>query len=285
MDKDPTEGAGFDAGQVDSIQNLDTARMALRWALERLRALEAVNQELSKKAEWEFRMRAKAEEDFKRQWESEKSHSEDVLKRREAQYENEFAAKIGGWEKSYQSLQRELESRRGELQAQEREFQAYCELQKSSVDGERRRMRDEAEREAGGRLAAMESQIQERVGALTDLWRREKEALESQASEWRRQAEEAGRRNRETEEHLVSLEFQARQSAREAAETREDATRRQAERHARETELYRAAEALRTEFEMKRAAIERLKRRALAELKRLLAKRAAAVSGADEEKT
>lgn len=282
MDKDPIEGAGFDAAQVDSIQNLDTARMALRWALERLRALEAVNQDLSKKAEWEIRMRAKAEEDFKRQWESERSHSEDVLKRREAQYERDFAAKIGEWEKGYQALERELEARKGELQAQEREFQAYCALQKSGVEGERRRIRDEAAREAEGRLAAMESQIRERFAALTDLWRREKEALESQASEWRRQAEEARRRARETEERLGSLELQARQSAREAAEAREDAARRQAERYAQETELYRAAEALRADFEKKRAAVERLKRRALAELKSLLAR---AGSGANPGKT
>ena len=39
------------AGELDSIDSLDTAKMTLRWALERLRSLEARNAELQKKYE------------------------------------------------------------------------------------------------------------------------------------------------------------------------------------------------------------------------------------------
>ena len=50
----PSESAPADSGadisaKVDAIQNLETARMALRWSLERLQKLEAENVELKKR--------------------------------------------------------------------------------------------------------------------------------------------------------------------------------------------------------------------------------------------
>ncbi len=50
-----------DLASVESINNLDTARMALRWALERLHALEKLKQELAVSAERDSKARTQAE--------------------------------------------------------------------------------------------------------------------------------------------------------------------------------------------------------------------------------
>ena len=51
----------MDLSSIESINNLDTARMSLRWALERLHALEKAKEELTAKADKELAAREKTE--------------------------------------------------------------------------------------------------------------------------------------------------------------------------------------------------------------------------------
>lgn len=53
-------------GNVDSINNIETARMALRWALERLRALESAKAESGERSTREAKWRVQAEEEVRR---------------------------------------------------------------------------------------------------------------------------------------------------------------------------------------------------------------------------
>ncbi|HAM34455.1 MAG TPA: hypothetical protein DCP85_00810 [Elusimicrobia bacterium] len=67
MDQDTERGPGLSSppslGDLEAINNLDTARMALRWALERLHVLQKNNEELERKAATETAARAQAESD------------------------------------------------------------------------------------------------------------------------------------------------------------------------------------------------------------------------------
>ncbi|MCX5788163.1 MAG: hypothetical protein NTX64_06605, partial [Elusimicrobia bacterium] len=53
----------IDLGEVDKLDNIETARMALRWALERLHTLETAKAEASERLGNEAKWRAQAEEE------------------------------------------------------------------------------------------------------------------------------------------------------------------------------------------------------------------------------
>ena len=76
-----------DPAAIDAINDLDTARMTLRWAMERLRGLEQSHQEASARADWELKMRLKVEEDFRRQLELEGTHFASADRERRARVE------------------------------------------------------------------------------------------------------------------------------------------------------------------------------------------------------
>lgn len=254
-DSPPERDPGLDVGEIESIQNLDTARMTLRWALERLRALEKLNKELAGKADWEFKMRLKAEEDFKQQWELEKAHIQAVQRQREGELERQFAAKLVEWERNYeeqlQAVQKQLreeadkakadaeelkrkvseeynqkfyalerleKQRLHELDEKEREFDRFCALQKQHADQERRQIRGEAEREAEGQYKAIQKLTDDRLNSLSATWQREKDSLLKDLDGWRRRAEEAVSRSLELERAGRNAEDLARSATRLADE-------------------------------------------------------------------
>lgn len=246
---------GLDLGEIESIQSLDTARMTLRWALERVRGLEKLNKELAGKAEWEFKMRLKAEEDFKQHWEMEKAHYEAAQRQREGELERQFAAKLVEWERTYQeqgqtlegqlreeaakvkaeaeelkkkvsedynqkfyALERLEKQRMHELSEKEREFDRFCSLQKQHADQERRQIRGEAQREAEEQYKTLQKLSEDRMTALTGTWQREKDSLLKDLDSWRRRAEEAMSRALELERSARNAEDLARQATRLADE-------------------------------------------------------------------
>lgn len=255
---DPMEGPDdprVELGEIESIQNLDTARMTLRWALERLRALEKLNKELAAKADWEFRMRVKAEDDFKHQWDMEKAHNETLQKQREQELEKNFAAKLVEWERSYQDQAKQLEKdlaasaqkaraeaedaqrkvveeytrkltdlerlehdRKQELAEREKEFERFCAVQKQHADTERREIRGEAQREAEEQYRTLQKLMDERLAALTGTWQREKESLLKDLDSWRTRSEEAMARALELERTSRGAEDLARSASRLADE-------------------------------------------------------------------
>lgn len=166
-----------DASDVDSIQSLDTARMTLRWALERLRAMEKLNKELEAKSEWEFKMRMKAESDFKALLEHERAHLTEVQRQREAEIEKRFAAKLAEWERGYQAAQEEHGRRAAELARKEEDFDKFCALQKEGAESERRRVASQARRDAEERLRTLQRQTEDRIAELSEAWRKEREAI------------------------------------------------------------------------------------------------------------
>ena len=246
---------GLDLGEIESIQSLDTARMTLRWALERVRGLEKLNKELAGKADWEFKMRLKAEEDFKQHWEMEKAHYEAVQKQREGELERQFASKLVEWERSYQeqtqatqkelreeaakvkaeaedlkkkvsedynqkfyNLERLEKQRLQELADKEREFDRFCSLQKQHADQERRQIRGEAQRDAEEQYKTLQKLSEDRMTSLTSTWGREKDSLLKDLDAWRRKAEEAMTRALELERSARNAEELARQATRLADE-------------------------------------------------------------------
>ncbi|MBI4345798.1 MAG: hypothetical protein HY553_03015 [Elusimicrobia bacterium] len=254
-DSPPERDLGLDVGEIESIQSLDTARMTLRWALERLRALEKLNKELTGKADWEFKMRLKAEEDFKQQWEMEKAHIEAVQRQREGELERQFAAKLVEWERNYQeqiqtvqkqlreeadkakadaeelrrktaeeynqkfyALERLEKQRLHELAEKEREFDRFCSLQKQHADQERRQIKGEAQREAEEQYKAIQKLTDDRLASLSATWQREKDSLLKDLDAWRRRAEEAVSRSLELERSARNAEDLARSATRLADE-------------------------------------------------------------------
>lgn len=205
MEDDPKSRLPLEFGNIEGIQNLDTSRMALRWALERIRSLEKINAELLKKADWELKMRLKAEEEFKSQGELEKAHLDEVLRKRQAELEAKFAANLAEWERDYQRLkaetQRQLPIRRAEdlrreeelkalsarlsdrsaaLGAREAEFDAFCRRQRAALESDIARLEEAAEEKLQARLKAAErekrevsTEMSDRLRALEDKHRRE----------------------------------------------------------------------------------------------------------------
>lgn len=189
---------------VDSIQNLDTARLALRWALERMRALE--------KRVDEVEAAAKRSEDARAAAASELDAARDLLTRRagEAAERERYYAKIeeylnlklaGGLEPAAMA-QREarIDAREAELQRREIETENKIKEARRRADEETRRALAEtaaaaelrvkdARAEYENRTAARDRELSERLLAL-----HEKEAqlssLERSLEERRRRFEE-----------------------------------------------------------------------------------------------
>ena len=189
---------------VDSIQNLDTARLALRWALERMRALE--------KRVDEVEAAAKRSEDARAAAASELDAARDLLTRRagEAAERETYYAKIeeylslklaGGMEPAAMAKREaRIDAREAELQRREIETENKIKEARRRSDEETRRALAEtaaaaelrvkdARVEYENRTAARDRELAERLLAL-----HEKEAqiasLERSLDERRRRFEE-----------------------------------------------------------------------------------------------
>jgi chromosome segregation protein len=193
---------------VDSIQNLDTARLALRWALERMRALERRATELEGDARIAANARDKAASDLE--------GTRDLLTRRanEALERERYYAKIeeylnlkleGGLDAAALAAREvRIDAREAELQKREVETAHQVKAAKLLADGEIRRVQAEA-------AAAVELQTKaareefERRGAERDRDQAERlvalHEKEAQISALERSLEE---RRKRFEEHFAA---------------------------------------------------------------------------------
>ena len=186
---------------VDSIQNLDTARLALRWALERMRALEKRVQEVenSAKAAGDARQRAEAELDGARDLLTRRANEALERERYYAKVEEYLDLKLEGGLNPATMARREarIDAREAELQGRESEAENRVRAAKSRFEEEVRRATAEAAASAELRISEARSQAEKRAAGLErDLAERllalhEKEA---QLSALERSLEERRRR-------------------------------------------------------------------------------------------
>lgn len=192
------------SAQLDSLDNLDTAKMTLRWALERLRSLEARNAELQKRFE-ETRaallarktMKGREEEcatereayygkveallsqfcegtlDLKALLvrESDLDLREKSLRFRADELEKEYARRLETLERGFKKLQAEAE-----LRAREQDEKTRKDLEESKSAMDRGFVsREVALKQLERLLAARDKDLTEREARLQDLFRRHQE--------------------------------------------------------------------------------------------------------------
>jgi hypothetical protein len=189
---------------VDAIQNLDTARMALRWALERMRALEkrASEVEAAAKNSDDTRARAAAELDGARDLLTRRANEGLERERYYAKIEEYLNLKLEGGLDASSLAKREtrIDAREAELQSREIETENRIKAAKLRSDEETRRAIAEASAAAELKVAAARGEFEKRTIALDrDLSERllavhEKDAqlsgLERSLEERRRRYEE-----------------------------------------------------------------------------------------------
>lgn len=245
------ERPNIDLGNLDRINNIETARMALRWALERLHVLEAAKAESSDRSTREAKWRSEAEDEVRRlkatlaikttqheereryykrieeflslrlagqidvaalaKRETDLDRLREDLEGRVVQLEREFAARRQSLELEYQRLNREA---REAAQAGAQDAQVF--LHKRQEDWEKdhaTKLVDLKEREL--RIAKQESELGERQRRADEYAQAQKARLESQARE---QEDQVQARLRTAERIL-----EERRSAQESGWTREKA--------------------------------------------------------------
>ncbi len=189
---------------VDAIQNLDTARLALRWALERMRALEKHSSELEAAAKLSADARAKAaaELDGTRDLLTRRANESLERERYYAKIEEYLNLKLEGGLDAVALAKREvrIDAREAELQKREVETSNAIKIAKERADAELRRIQAESAAAAELRVRSSHDEF-ERRGAARDrdmaerlLAAHEKEAqlsaLERALEERRRRFEE-----------------------------------------------------------------------------------------------
>ena len=155
---------------VDSVQNLDTARMALRWALERMRALEKRVQEVESaaKAADDGRARAAAELDGARDLLTRRANEALERERYYAKVEEYLNLKLEGGLNPATMAQREarIDAREAELQGREAEAENRVRAAKLRFEEETRRVTAEAAASAELRITEARSEAEKRAAAL-----------------------------------------------------------------------------------------------------------------------
>jgi chromosome segregation ATPase len=154
---------------VESIQSLDTARMALRWALERMRALERRVDEVERdsKQAADSAAKAAAELDAARDLLNRRATEAAERERYYAKVEEYLNLKLEGGLDPAALAQREtrLEAREAELQRREVETEAKVADARRRAEAELRRLTAEAAASADARVEATRSSYEDRMAA------------------------------------------------------------------------------------------------------------------------
>ena len=154
---------------VDSIQNLDTARLALRWALERMRALEKRADELETAARLSDGARAKAasELDGTRDLLTRRSNESLERERYYAKIEEYLNLKLEGGLDAAALAAREvrIDAREAALQTREVETANQIKAAKSRADEEIRRVQTESAAAAEFKIRDSRDEFERRVAA------------------------------------------------------------------------------------------------------------------------
>ena len=155
---------------IDSIQNLDTARLALRWALERMRALEkhVAEVEAAAKISDEARARAAAELDGARDLLTRRASDSLERERYYAKIEEYLNLKLEGGLDAATLAKREtrIDARESELQAREIETENRVKAAKLRSEEETRRVIAEAAVSAELKIKSARGDSEKRAAAL-----------------------------------------------------------------------------------------------------------------------
>ena len=173
MAQEPEEKKGevrVELGEVDAINNLDTARMALRWALERLHSLEKLKAELAESAELKTRLHAEAE------WEKAAlartlAQKELDGRRRELYYQKleEFVSlRLAGQLDAKALIERDVETSNllEFLQHRQATLEKEYAAKREDLEREYQRLRVEAAQDSSRRLQEEEAGLAQRRKAL-----------------------------------------------------------------------------------------------------------------------
>src|SRR5579883_1214051 len=132
---------------TDSIQNLDTARMALRWALERLQKLDRDKAELTEKAALEERAKKKALDEYAslQKTLALRANESDQRELYYAKLEEFLSLKLEGKVDAASLAKRELEVEqlRSLLDHKQGQLEKEYELKRANLDADYRRLREE----------------------------------------------------------------------------------------------------------------------------------------------
>lgn len=237
---------------VESIQSLDTARMALRWALERMRAVERRVEELERDAKTsaDAAARSAAELDSARDLLARRASEAAERERYYAKVEEYLALKLDGGLAPAALAAREarLEAREAELQKREVEDEGKLAEARRRAEAELRRLTAEAAASADARVAQVRTEAESRAAARDREFSEKLVALhEKEASLNALEKSLAERRQRFDEFHAAqraALDREARAINSAAADQAEFLERRVEQALAlRMTALERAAQA------------------------------------------
>lgn len=184
----------MDLSSIESINNLDTARMSLRWALERLHALEKAKEELTALADKETAAREKTESEYKALRRSfDMRVEEDEQRERYYAKMEEFTALQSQGKLDIASLaRREAEAARLEASLKERRIHLEQEhsAKREHLANEQPRLKAEIVREAQARVAKLEENLATRRELLESEYSAKNDDLSSR-EKWFRQQERA----------------------------------------------------------------------------------------------
>jgi hypothetical protein len=191
MDMEPFDGpSALGPDTVDSINNLDTARMSLRWALERLSTLGRENEQLRQKMDAESKARAQLEKDYQALQKISELQPPEPSKRKSFQdkLHGFVLMALAGKLDVAPILQREMKAQ--ELEATARD--SLAELEKKQAEFDLLRQKDEQRLEEielltqkleADAMDAANKIVAERVGKLQSGWLEERQQLMTQISD------------------------------------------------------------------------------------------------------
>lgn len=158
-----------DLEHLEDIRSLDTARMTLRWALERIRSLERLNAELGSGTDAELKLRKKLEEDVRslQQALAFKSAEADQRELYFSKMEELVSLRLEGKLDVEKLLQREVESQRLQelLRHRQTRLEAEASERRETLEREFRHKSLEVEQQCRSSIQQSEASIEARKAA------------------------------------------------------------------------------------------------------------------------
>lgn len=222
----PAPAPGIDLGDLDALNNLDTARMALRWALERLHSLEKDKTEAADRSKQDLKALARTEEEVRalkqsvalRQREiqereayyakmeellslrlsgkldveslvreqAETARLQEFLAKKEVELEKAYAAKRDNLELEYSRL---ISEKKHETQAQARAAEEALSQQRLTLENQHS-ARLAAVRESEARLKTREHELAERQAHFDQFYAAQRTQLDSDLRRHRQEVED-----------------------------------------------------------------------------------------------
>jgi hypothetical protein len=179
---EPREISSLDLSAIEALHSIDTARMALRWALERIHGLEKTAAGLSEKLERESSARETAENERAAMERALRLRAEEVQSRQAyyAQMQEFVQLRLSGNPEASTVAGRELELARQQELLHQRKLglEKECEAKLGALESEYQQMKASLERETQERLRNLEQTLTQRQARLDQHEKARREALE-----------------------------------------------------------------------------------------------------------